>query len=331
MLYILKQLFKSVYKKRKVIFIVTILCFLLCSIAFLYSSEMFYRIAYSDSDVYYSVNTKGKTYGEIKKYLANFDDGFLYDAYILLFDGEVSCPIKSDYQVLYGTKPKNETEILVGNFDGAENAVGNYIEFFGKNLMVVGVCTVDCVFLIPLSLLPDNAIIEEIRIRSLNFNGTNRINKLLESAFPNCEIEKVGKLSFTEDFLSNPITLLLIAMDSLSAAGLVLCVVYLLNSASDFLRVCKIQGMTDSKCADLYVYFLLILILCVAIVSDIIYKILSVTVLKDVGISLSVAQYSLNIFEMFLINIITTGVIMLVFLPFLGITNKKQIEVRENV
>lgn len=329
-LYLTANLIKTVFLKRKSIFVVVLVCLLLVNVAVLYSADMLYKLAYSVSDVYYVVDIQNKDYKSIKERLSEFDTDNCFEAVAYFEDGFV-LPMKCEVAIFSGRKPANSTEIMVGQFEDSTSLVGTTVELYGKTYNVVGSCSMKGVLVFDFKSLPDETTGIEIRIITKNFGNTKKTIRNLQKAFPEMEIKKVGELNLKRDFLANPLTFLLVGVDFLAVGGLVLCVVYLLTSAEDVLKVYKIQGVTDSRAADVCVFFLLGIMLASAVIAGAIYKILEVLIFAKSGAGLAIAKYMLTFSDMLLVNLLLLAAVMIVYLPFLASTAKKKIEVRENV
>lgn len=122
-LYLVTNLIKTVFLKRKSIFVVVLVCLLLVNVAVLYSADMLYKLAYSVSDVYYVVDIQNKDYKSIKERLSEFDTDNCFEAVAYFEDGFV-LPMKCEVAIFSGRKPANSTEIMVGQFEDSTSLVG---------------------------------------------------------------------------------------------------------------------------------------------------------------------------------------------------------------
>lgn len=321
---LLRKLYKTVFEKRKGIFIVVVLCLLLCNVSFLYSAEMLYKIAYSNANIYYKVDTKNTTLGQLKNQIKDLDTDKYYDAYLHFGDGIMS-PIKGTHSVLYGRGISADAEILAGNFSGASETIGATVEIFGKRFTVAGVCNVECSFLLAPDALDDGFPVEEVRLRTFDFKQSAKTIRNLKTNFDGYDVQKIGRLSFAEDFLSNPITLALVAVDFMSIMGLVLCSLYLTTGAARTLRIYNHLGLAERSNANLYVYFMLVLLAAVCIAGGIVFAILNLTLLRNAGVALGIAQYSLRIGDILLVDVLMCIIALAIYLTALiANTDKKR-------
>lgn len=326
-LYLTANLIKTVFLKRKSIFVMVLVCLLLVNVAVLYSADMLYKIAYSSAGSYYVLSFSDAAYETLAPDFEVFDSSGFFNVTVYFEEGETLI-LKGETPIITnGRMPTSDSEILAAGGLGFD--LGEQVELYGKTFTICGLANVSGTFVFEKNAVPASAKVTRIDVASLNL--TKSTLKSLQKSFPSAEITKANPVSLRRDILSNLLSILLVGVDFLAVGGLVLCVVYLLTSAEDVLKVYKIQGVTDSRAADVCVFFLLGIMLASAVIGGAIYKILEVLIFAKSGAGLSIAKYMLTFSDILLVNLLLLAAVMIVYLPFLASTAKKKIEVRENV
>lgn len=239
--FLLLQL-KTLFLKHKTVFIITVLCLSACNIAFLYSTEMLYKMAYSNADVYYGVDVGGRTFAQLKGALSEDNFKNCYDVCVL-FDGGAVTYVKGAPALLYGENADESGQILAGNIPGAQSLIGTAVELSGNIYTVTGAVSSDYAFVLPFGYADEDLTVQSVRVRSLDFAGSAKIIKELKALFDTDAVKKAGELSLTNDFLNNPVTLLLAAVTLFSSAA---SVMISLEKNKKTLNIVKMLG-ADSK------------------------------------------------------------------------------------
>lgn len=314
--FLLLQL-KTLFLKHKTVFIITVLCLSACNIAFLYSTEMLYKMAYSNADVYYGVDVGGRTFAQLKGALSEDNFKNCYDVCVL-FDGGAVTYVKGAPALLYGENADESGQILAGNIPGAQSLIGTEVELSGNIYTVTGAVSSDYAFVLPFGYAEEDLTVQSVRVRSLDFAGSAKIIKELKALFDTDAVKKAGELSLTNDFLNNPVTLLLAAVDLLSLAGIVLSVVYILNSSLKFLKILGAMGMSLNKCVDLCILLMGVLLAAVCLAGGLVFGILDAAGVWSVGQTAGMATYSLRFTDYVLTDIIMIFAAFAIYLPFAG-------------